>query len=85
VISFIVPAYNEEQLIGATLRTLDGAAREVGEPYEIVVVDDASTDRTAAVATEHAARVVPVRNRHIAATRKAGARREGLEIWYAGR
>jgi glycosyltransferase involved in cell wall biosynthesis len=33
VISFIVPAYNEERLLGATLDALRAAARAAGEPY----------------------------------------------------
>src|SRR5262245_31989116 len=74
MISFIVPAYNEELLLGRTLTAVNAAARALGEPFEIVVADDASTDRTAAVAAEHGARVVSVRHRQIAATRNAGAR-----------
>jgi glycosyltransferase involved in cell wall biosynthesis len=74
VISFIIPAYNEELLLPATLAALRAAADASGEPHEIIVVDDASTDRTAAVAQEQGARVVPVSNRQIAATRNSGAR-----------
>jgi len=74
MISFIVPAYNEEALIGRTLEALNRAARSIGEPYEIVVADDASSDRTAAIAPTHGARVVRVSRRQIAATRNAGAR-----------
>jgi glycosyltransferase involved in cell wall biosynthesis len=74
VISFIVPAYNEELLLPATLSALEAAAQALGEPTEIVVVDDASTDCTAAVAEEHGARVVRVAHRQIAATRNSGAR-----------
>ncbi len=74
MISFIVPAYNEELLLGATLRDINAAAQSLGVPYEIIVVDDASTDQTAAVAKEHAARVLHVAHRQIAATRNSGAR-----------
>jgi glycosyltransferase involved in cell wall biosynthesis len=74
VISFIVPAYNEERLLGTTLRALHAAAQAAGEPYEVVVADDASTDRTCAVAEGYGARVVRVAHRQIAATRNAGAR-----------
>jgi glycosyltransferase involved in cell wall biosynthesis len=81
VISFIIPAYNEEQLLGRTLTALTAAARALGQPFEIVVVDDASTDRTAAIAREHGARVVPVRHRQIAATRNAGARAANGEMF----
>jgi glycosyltransferase involved in cell wall biosynthesis len=74
MISFIVPAYNEERLLGATLEAIRAAAEAVGEGHEVIVVDDASSDRTAEVAREHGARVVSVANRQIAATRNAGAR-----------
>jgi glycosyltransferase involved in cell wall biosynthesis len=74
MISFIVPAHDEELLLGATLDSIHDAARTVGEPYEIVVADDASTDRTAALARQRGARVVSVAHRQIAATRNAGAR-----------
>jgi glycosyltransferase involved in cell wall biosynthesis len=71
--SFIVPAHDEAPLIGATLDAMHAAARECGVAHECIVVDDASTDDTAAVARAHGARVVPVAFRHIAATRNAGA------------
>src|SRR5260221_13977842 len=74
MISFVVPAYNEERYLGATLESTHAAARAAGEPYEIVVADDASTDATAAIAEEGGARVVRVEKRQIAATRNAGAR-----------
>jgi glycosyltransferase involved in cell wall biosynthesis len=73
-VSFIVPAFNEEALLGATLEALHQAGQAIGEPYEILVVDDASTDLTADVARHHQARIVSVNCRHIAGTRNAGAR-----------
>ncbi|HEU5154913.1 MAG TPA: glycosyltransferase [Gemmatimonadales bacterium] len=74
MISFVVPAYNEEELLGATLDAIHTAASATGQDYEIVVADDGSSDRTALVARAHGARVVSVSNRQIAATRNAGAR-----------
>jgi glycosyltransferase involved in cell wall biosynthesis len=74
MISFIIPAYNEEALIGRTLDALNSAAQSVGEPFEIVVADDASSDRTAAIAEARGARLTRVNLRQIAATRNAGAR-----------
>jgi len=74
MISFIVPAHNEEQLLGRTLAALGAAATAVGSPYEILVVDDASTDRTPAIARAAGARVIAVEHRHIARARNAGAR-----------
>jgi len=46
----------------------------VGEPNEIVVVDDASTDATASVARQRGAHVIRVEHQQISATRNAGAR-----------
>ena len=74
MISFVVPAYNEELLLGTTLDAIHMAAAATGQEYEIVVADDASSDRTAGVARDHDARVVSTSNRQIAATRNAGAR-----------
>jgi len=75
MISFIVPAYNEERLLGATLDALRAAALATGEPYELIVADDGSTDRTAAIAAQHGAIAVSVAHRQIAATRNSGARK----------
>src|SRR4051794_37490491 len=50
VLSFIVPAHNEAELLGRTLRALHESAATVGEAYEIIVVDDASTDDTSSIA-----------------------------------
>ena len=74
MISFIVPAHNEAQLLGATLASLRDAAAGARQACEIVVVDDASTDATAQIAERHGARVIRVEHRQIAATRNAGAR-----------
>ena len=74
MLSFVVPAYNEELVILATLSSIHEAMKAVGGEYEIVVADDASTDRTAAIAAEAGARVVHVENRQISKTRNAGAR-----------
>lgn len=73
MISFIVPAHDEAQRLGATLAALHAAARDCAQRYEIIVVDDASTDATADIATGGGARVLRVDHRHIAATRNAGA------------
>ncbi|HUR20882.1 MAG TPA: glycosyltransferase [Vicinamibacterales bacterium] len=72
--SFIVPAWNEAGLVGATIDAIHAACRALNEPYEVIVSDDGSTDETASVADRHGARVVKVAHRQIAATRNSGAR-----------
>src|SRR3954467_603234 len=74
MISFVVPAHNEEFCLPKTLGAIHASVRAIGEPYEVIVVDDASTDATAQVAREHEAIVVQVNHRQIAATRNSGAR-----------
>lgn len=74
MISFVVPAYNEEKCLGAALEAIHAAARALGLEYEIVVADDASTDGTPVIAARNGARVVRVENRQISRTRNDGAR-----------
>ena len=74
MLSFVIPAYNEEKCLPATLESIHAAARAIGRQYEVVVANDASTDATAALAERGGARVVSVDNRQIAKTRNAGAR-----------
>ena len=73
LVSVVVPAHDEARLIGATLDALGLALAALGVRSEVIVVDDASTDATAAIALSHGARVLPVALRHIAAVRNAGA------------
>jgi glycosyltransferase involved in cell wall biosynthesis len=82
MISFVVPAHNEAELIGRTVSAIHESARTVREPYEVIVVDDASTDDTPALACRHGARVVPVNRRRIAAVRNAGAREATGELLF---
>jgi dolichol-phosphate mannosyltransferase len=48
LLSVVIPARNEEGNIGATIDALRERLRREGIPYEIVVVDDGSTDGTGA-------------------------------------
>jgi glycosyltransferase involved in cell wall biosynthesis len=74
MISFVIPAHDEELLLPRTIDSIRATARELRLEHEIVVVDDASTDRTGAIAAERGARVVRVEHRQISATRNAGGR-----------
>ncbi|PYK09521.1 MAG: glycosyl transferase family 2 [Verrucomicrobia bacterium] len=74
MISFIVPAHNEEFELPSTLAAIHAAASGAAEPYEVIVVDDASTDATPDIAAQAGAKVVPINLRQIAAARNAGAR-----------
>jgi glycosyltransferase involved in cell wall biosynthesis len=83
MISFIVPAHNEQMCLGRTLQAIHEAARSVNQPYEVIVVDDASTDTTAEIARQNNARVVSVNHRQIAATRNSGGRAaQGEQLFF---
>jgi biofilm PGA synthesis N-glycosyltransferase PgaC len=72
-VTVIVPAFNEEDSIGDTIRSLQAQSRP---PEQIVVVDDCSTDRTGEVAQALGATVLrPPQN----TGSKAGAQTFALE------
>ncbi len=73
MISFIVPAFNEERELPSTLAAIRSAATSARQEYEIIVVDDASTDATAEVARGPDTQIVSINRRQIAAARNAGA------------
>ena len=81
-LSFIVPAHNEEHELPATLRAIRGTAEASRATYELIVVDDASTDTTADIAQKLGATVISVNRRQIAAARNAGARVARGEILF---
>ena len=74
MISFVVPAHNEERFVGACVASIGTTCAELGLGHEVIVVNDASTDRTGEAAAGAGARVIEVDLRHIAAVRNAGAR-----------
>jgi glycosyltransferase involved in cell wall biosynthesis len=73
-VSFVIPCWNEGAILGRTLDGLFTAARQMGVPFEVIVADDASSDRSAEIARGSGAVVVSTGCRQIAGTRNAGAR-----------
>jgi glycosyltransferase involved in cell wall biosynthesis len=82
MLSFIIPAHNEERWIGKCLGSIRATMEKVGERYEVFLVDDASTDATPQIAKECGARVLGVKYRKISAVRNAGARAAGGEVFF---
>ena len=74
--SVVIPAYNEEKLLGRLLDSLAVArnAYGPGDAIEVIVADNVSTDRTAEIAAARGCRVATVDKRVIAAVRNGGAR-----------
>ena len=55
-LSIVVPLYNEEESLPLLVEKLLAALRPLGRSFELVLVDDGSSDRTAAVLREQAER-----------------------------
>jgi len=70
-VSVVVPAYNEEKVIEKCLEALVKQDFPKAN-YEIIVVDNASTDRTAEIARKASAKVVLEKRKGIAYARQAG-------------
>ena len=60
-VSCTILAYNEEETLEQAVRDVHGALVALGRPFEVLVVDDGSTDRTAAIGAELEARFPEVR------------------------
>jgi len=79
-ISIIIPAFNEEGAISRGIRAVDDVIRNTDFKYEIIVVDDGSTDDTFALASNENARVIKLpENMGYGAALKAGIRRSQYE------
>ena len=76
MIAIVVPAHNEEDLIGACLRSLLVASRGPvlkGEPVVIIVALDACSDRTESIARTWGAICIVTLERNVGRARACGA------------
>lgn len=76
--SIVIPAYNEEAFIGASLKSL--RAQDFADPYEIIVVDNNSSDETARVAMSHGVIVVREERQGVCWARQRGTEMAAGEI-----
>lgn len=73
--SLIIPAYNEEEYLPHTLESIIKSMEAISRLNgEIIVTDNNSTDRTAAVAEEYRARVIFEEHQQISRARNTGAK-----------
>ena len=71
-ISVVIPCLDEEEAVGRVVEQALEGIRRSGRPGEVIVVDNASTDRSAEVAAAHGARVVSERRRGYGSAYLAG-------------
>ena len=74
-VSFVIPAYNEEQLIGRCLQSVINNIEAAAGTFEVIVVNNASSDDTEAIAKKFAhVRVIYEKQRGLVYARLAGFR-----------
>jgi dolichol-phosphate mannosyltransferase len=52
LLSLVIPCYNEEENVKVLLERVSGALAGLGKPFEVILVDDGSTDSTPALLKE---------------------------------
>jgi glycosyltransferase involved in cell wall biosynthesis len=80
-LSFVIPAYNEEALIGKCVESVLAEVKRSGRTCEIVVVNNNSTDRTAEIAGAfEGVRVVDEKQKGLVSARDGGLRATTAEL-----
>jgi len=80
-VSIVIPAYNEEGAICSTIREINEVMGSTDYEYELLIVDDGSTDKTSELASAENARVVTLpENMGYGSALKAGIRRSKFEV-----
>jgi glycosyltransferase involved in cell wall biosynthesis len=75
-VSIVIPAFNEENGIAGTIQTVRAVMQSTGRPFEIVVVNDGSRDKTAERAAAEGVAVISLpENRGYGFALKTGIRR----------
>lgn len=60
-LSFLIPTYNDEESIETVIRNADSVGKALSKKYEIVVLNDASTDKTPDILKKLATQIPPLR------------------------
>lgn len=74
-VSILIPARNEEMNLAGLLEKIERVMDYVEKPYEIIVIDDGSTDRTSEVAAQFCCKIIKLKG---SAHGKGLALREGF-------
>ncbi len=44
--SLVIPAFNEQETVAVLLQRVEASLNQLGKPFEVIIVDDGSTDDT---------------------------------------
>ena len=78
-VSFVIPAYNEEKDIGKLLDSLM-ALDYPKNKYEVIIVDDGSTDRTVEIASKYPIKIIKGPHKGVGVARNLGWRSAKFDI-----
>ena len=56
-LSLVIPAYNEQETVSTLLERVGAALQTIGRPFEVIIVDDGSTDDTPRLLADAMARL----------------------------
>src|SRR5678816_2033698 len=56
-LSLVIPAYNEQENVEALLQRVGSALAQVGKPFEVIIIDDGSSDQTPKLLNDAMARL----------------------------
>ena len=79
LLSVVIPVYDEERILESAVRRLYERLGALGRPFEIVLAENGSRDRTAAVASALSRELPCVRVLRVPAPNYGRALKEGLE------
>ncbi len=79
-ISIVIPAYNEEKCLPATLEKIGAALTNVDCDSEVIVVDNESADETARIAESFGAKLFTETEHNIARVRNTGAKNSSGDV-----
>lgn len=71
-ISIVIPAYNEEKNLADAVKTINAAVKSVFKDYELLILDDGSSDRTGVIADNLAKKNAKIRVIHFSRNRGFG-------------
>jgi dolichol-phosphate mannosyltransferase len=72
-LSLVIPAYNEQEVVPELLRRVPAALEKLGKPFEVIIIDDGSTDGTPALLNDAMAQFPWLRVLRLSANRGQSA------------
>ena len=79
-VSFVVPAYNESKYIKSCIGSIEDCCEKVGIDYEIIIVDNGSTDDTASEAENYNVTVYSIERSSVSYARNFGVLKSKFPI-----